>query len=117
MTPSPRSGQGRPLPPTPSLKQLKHQAKDLLKAHKRGDSTCCDVLRALRRIAEASDAEILAADVSLSEAQYALALSYGFGSWDRLKEHMIRQERAVMGEPQFLKTTTVLSVSDIYETL
>ncbi len=78
----------RQLPPRPNLKQLKHQAKDLLRAHASGEPSVCEPLKLLRRFAKASDEEILAADLALHEAQYALAMEYGFASWNALKRHV-----------------------------
>lgn len=80
-----------PLPPRPSLTQLRHQAKDLLRAHKRGQPEVCARLWWLRRFARSDDAAILAADVALHEAQYVLAMEYGFDSWDALKRHVESQ--------------------------
>jgi len=78
----------RVLPSRPDPGQLKNQAKDLLKAHKRRDKGVCETLRLLTRFATLSDGEILSQDVALHEAQYALALSYGFPSWNALKKHV-----------------------------
>ena len=75
------------LPPNVCLRQLKRLAKDLVKARDRGDSGAHLVLRNLNRFTSASDEQILAAELSLNEAQYALALHYGFSSWDALKKH------------------------------
>lgn len=78
----------RTLPPRPDFTQLKHQAKDLPRAHKRKDASVCGVLRRLRRFASADAAEILASPLALHEAQYALAMEYGFASWNALKRHV-----------------------------
>ena len=78
----------RSLPSRPSLKQLRHQAKDLLRAHASGDKSVCATLKFLRRFAKSSDEEILSGDLTLNEAQYALAMDYGFTSWDALKKHV-----------------------------
>ncbi len=51
----------RPLPERPNLRHLKDQAKDLLKG---GDAD------------------------SLADAQFKIALLYGFASWPKLKEHV-----------------------------
>ena len=75
----------RSLPAKPSLENLKKQAKDLLKAHKKGDADACKTLRLLHRFAKTSDEDTLAADVALHEAQYALAMDYGFENWAELK--------------------------------
>jgi len=82
------------LPPKPSLRFLKEQAKDLHKAHKASDASCCDVLRKLKRFADASDADILATEVPLKEVQFALAMDYGFASWAELKSKVELAEQA-----------------------
>ena len=61
------------LPAHPNLDQLRHQAKDLLHAAQSGDVT------AARQIAAVSDR------MTLSAAQLAVARSYGFSGWPRLK--------------------------------
>jgi flagellar motor component MotA len=74
------------LPPKPSIEQLKKQAKDLLKAHKSADSGAATRIRAfLPRLSEAAEEDILAADLSLQEAQHVLACEYGFKSWNWLQ--------------------------------
>jgi Ankyrin repeats (many copies) len=55
------SGGSRPLPDRPSLRHLKEQAKDLLKA---------------------------GAAASLADAQFHVARLYGFASWSKLKAHV-----------------------------
>ena len=61
------------LPAHPSLDQLRHQAKDLLRAARSGDAA------AAAQIAAVSDRP------TLSAAQLAVARSYGFPSWPALK--------------------------------
>jgi hypothetical protein len=78
----------QPLPPRPDLRNLKNRAKSLLKAHRRRDDSVCTVLRSLSRFEESSAEEIFGAELSLTDVQYALALDYGFTSWDKLKEHI-----------------------------
>ena len=68
------------LPARPDLDQLRHQAKDLLRAAQRGDSG------AAARIGAVSDRLIL------SSAQLALAREYGFASWARLKLEVERRD-------------------------
>ncbi len=79
----------RLLPIHPDLEHLKNEAKALLKAHDRGDASACAALRRLRRFAGAADAEILAATLSLTEIQFALAMDYGFPSWDDLRRAVL----------------------------
>jgi ankyrin repeat protein len=61
------------LPAHPNLDQLRHQAKDLLRAAKTGDA---DALNELRRVSER---------VTLDAAQLAVARRFGFASWAKLK--------------------------------
>ncbi|MGH3257482.1 MAG: ankyrin repeat domain-containing protein [Streptosporangiaceae bacterium] len=61
------------LPAHPSLDQLRHQAKDLLRAAKSGDAA------AAAQVAAVSDRP------TLSAAQLVVARSYGFPSWPALK--------------------------------
>ena len=78
------------LPPQPDLEHLKNEAKALHRAHGGGDPSVCTVLRRLKRFADASDSQVLAAALTLTEAQFALALDYGFKSWDELRRTVLR---------------------------
>ncbi|MEK7474743.1 MAG: hypothetical protein AAB152_03820 [Candidatus Coatesbacteria bacterium] len=73
------------LPANASFEQLKKQAKDVLHAHGRKDASVCAVLRNLNRFKDAADAAILDAELDLHNAQFALAMEYGFKSWGELK--------------------------------
>lgn len=68
------------LPAFPDLNQLRHRAKDLLRAAKSGDR------EAVARVASVSDRLILAS------AQLTVAREHGFGSWSRLKAEVQRRE-------------------------
>jgi ankyrin repeat protein len=68
------------LPAHPSLDQLRHRAKELLRAAKAGD---VDALREIRRVSDA---------VTLAAAQLAVARSYGFASWPKLKAEVAARE-------------------------
>lgn len=79
----------RRLPENPNLDHLKYQAKDLLKAHAARSLAAAQMLREFHpRFAKASDAEILAAELKLSDAQLTIAREAGFPSWPRLKRHI-----------------------------
>ena len=65
----------------PNLKQLKRQAKELLTAFARGD-------RAAREEISAYVDHTDANDFALHDAQSAIARSYGFESWPKLKAHV-----------------------------
>jgi ankyrin repeat protein len=68
----------RHLPVRPSLDHLRHQAKDLLRAVKRGEAGSVAEFR--RNHPDAPDVSA----VGLADAQLALARSYGLPSWPRL---------------------------------
>lgn len=76
----------RHFPVRPNLDQLKHQAKDFLRAIRQGDPAAVAELRKHHpKPSEQLDlAEVKLADVKLAEAQAALARSYGLASWPRL---------------------------------
>jgi len=77
------------LPPTPSLRQLRNRAKDLLQSLRAGEP---DAIRRIReshpRFSGSSQAEIPAAEVALADAQFVIARELGFDSWPRLKKHV-----------------------------
>ena len=64
-------------PPNPNLDQLRHQAKELLRAAENGDP---DATRRLQDVSERPS--------TLAVAQLAIARGYGFPSWARLKEEV-----------------------------
>jgi hypothetical protein len=65
-------------PVRPNLDQLKHQAKDLLKAIRSGDSS------AIADLEKYHPEKIEADAAKLADAQLVLAHSYGIASWPRL---------------------------------
>ena len=84
----------RQLPPEPSLRQLKAQAKDLLVAHGARSLQARQRIREFHpRFRHASDDEIAGASFSLSDAQFTIAREYGFLSWPRLKAHVEKPDR------------------------
>jgi len=73
----------RALPPNPSLEQLKHQAKDLLRASRELN------LQALLRIEQYLPNRSGVA--ALADTQLVIAREYGFASWPKLKRHVEAQ--------------------------
>jgi hypothetical protein len=74
------------LPDRPSLDHLKKQAKQLLRLYKSRDAEALGQFReALPAAAGKSDAEIIALDLRLHDAQSCVAREYGFQSWADLK--------------------------------
>ena len=79
----------RRLPSNPDLDHLKYQAKDLLKEHAARDRGAAQRLREFHpRFHRATDAEIFAAQLKVSDAQLTIARESGFPSWARLKRHI-----------------------------
>ena len=75
----------RILPSSPSLAQLKKQAKDLLKEHRSGSPEAAAGIEAhLPRCSGASPEDILRGDFSLQEAQHVIACEYGCRHWEML---------------------------------
>jgi Ankyrin repeats (3 copies) len=79
----------RILPPNPNLDHLKHQAKDLIKAHAAHSQAAAQLLREFHPcFSGASEEAIFAATFRLSDAQLAIARESGFPSWTRLKRRI-----------------------------
>lgn len=77
------------LPPNADLDHLKHQAKDLIKAHASRDPQVAQRIREFHpRFRKAADLEIFDARLSLSGAQLTIARERGFASWAKLKRHI-----------------------------
>ena len=85
----------RHFPVRPNLEQLKHQAKDLLRAFRRGDAEAREEFREYLRIPTGEDSRFPGLqkretwgtqmdEVRLADAQFVLARSYGLPSWARL---------------------------------
>jgi hypothetical protein len=71
------------LPPHPSLKQLKNQAKDLRRAHQSADPDALERIRAhLPRLPEATDEQLRGAEITLQDCQHVIAREYEFESWN-----------------------------------
>jgi HEAT repeat protein len=68
------------LPPSPSLEQLKNQAKELLRAYRAGDPEAARRIQPPLALAPAS--------VRLATVLHTLAREYGFASWPKLKQHV-----------------------------
>ena len=79
------------LPARPDLDQLRHQARELLRAAHRGDIEATARVRAV------------SGRIILSSAQLALAREYGFASWARLKLEVDR--RAVLNSRDLSRLT------------
>jgi ankyrin repeat protein len=90
----------------PNLAQQRKRAKDLRRAHQRGDADAA--ARIIARLPSAAGrpvAEVLATPVTLSEAQLVVAREAGFPTWTRLKHELVRAgvdavvDAALAGDP------------------
>ncbi|WCB93667.1 hypothetical protein DSM104299_02383 [Baekduia alba] len=70
------------LPAAPSLEQLRRQAKELARAHARGDAAALE-----RAAAHRADPK---KPLKLAGAQHVLAREYGFASWPRMRAYVER---------------------------
>ena len=83
------------LPARPDLDQLRHQAKELLRAAQRGDPEAIARIRAVT------------GKIILSSAQLALAREYGFASWAKLKLEVERRD--VLNSRDLSRLTSLLA--------
>jgi hypothetical protein len=81
------------LPAKPNIQQLKKQAKDLLRGFARKDPSVVDRFRRIRRYASLTEEDLFRSPVTLRDAQFAVALRYGFVSWRRLSDHCVQQHK------------------------
>jgi catechol 2,3-dioxygenase-like lactoylglutathione lyase family enzyme len=83
--------------PMPNLENLKKQAKLVLRWHRdRYYPVAAQIRAALPRFAGLSDAEILAQEFRLSDAQELVARQHGFSSWQALKAGVSTMPEQVM---------------------
>lgn len=81
----------RTLPENASLRQLRTQAKDLLKAYRAADPAAVQRLRqSLPRLANRTDADVVAAACTLQDVQFVIAREYGFADWTGLRDEVER---------------------------
>src|SRR5579884_388297 len=79
----------KPLPADANLDHLKHQAKDLLRAHTAREGQAAQRIREFHpRFRTATDANIFESQLKLSDAQLTIARERGFANWARLKRRL-----------------------------
>ena len=111
----------KPLPPSPNLEHLKHQAKDLLRARQARSLEAAHRIREFHpRLRGAADAVINDATFGLSDAQLTIAREYGFSSWPHLRAHIENPNRADLrlphheriADPVFRRAVNLLDAGD-----
>ncbi len=106
----------RSLPARPDLAQLKLQAKELLRDHrKRSASAAGRIAANLPRIRGRSIKAVLDSPLLLADAQLVLAREYGFESWAKLKDRVDRGRRIekIKPHPRFAEALDALRDGDI----
>ena len=78
----------RQLPDRPNLDQLKHQAKDLLRAARAQDAAALARFRGLPAFAQRTDVELARVPLGLHDAQSVIAREHGADSWNDLRERV-----------------------------
>lgn len=85
----------RQLPPSPSLEQLKKQAKSLLKRQQAADPEALNRIRENHpRWKNLTQERAAASPFALADAQLVIAKEYGFASWSKLQSHVKTLEAA-----------------------
>ncbi len=101
----------------PNLENLKKQAKLILRWHRERHYPVAAQIRALLpRFLNMPDAEILAANFKLSDAQEMVARQNGFDSWQALKAGLSTTSRRVRSSPSKARIVSAepqLLVTDI----
>jgi ankyrin repeat protein len=95
------------LPGRPNLDQLKHQAKDLLRAARATELAALERFRILPAFAHVSGTDLARATLALHDAQSVIAREHGFSSWNALREEV--EERSLdlaAAVEQFIEAAT-----------
>ena len=97
-------------PERPDLSQLRTQAKDLLRAFRRGDAEAASRVRqALPAARGKDDAALAALEFRLHDAQSCVAREYGFASWAELRAFVDAQTALRTGLEEVLATWVPLA--------
>ncbi len=99
------------LPERPDLDHLKKQARDLLNLARENDASALERLAHVARERAASPAT-----VKLSDAQHALARSYGFSSWSELR-HEVKRRRTALIESEGLPDDPEQRLDLVYQAI
>src|SRR5271170_4657037 len=99
----------------PNLENLKKQAKLILRWHREQHYPVAAQIRGhLPRFANMPDAQILAANFKLSDAQEMVARQHGFASWQALSAGLTATSRKVKSPPS--KATIVCAEPQLFVT-
>jgi len=102
------------LPTNPSLEHLKNEAKAILKSVKNQDASICLILRNLKPLQKKTDSEILSSKPKLTDCQFAVAIEYGFTSWNAMKQFIKNQTNDDKLSSQLILEAITKKASDIH---
>jgi hypothetical protein len=111
-----------PLPSAANLEHLKHQARDLMRAHAERNPGAVHRIREFHpKFRRSTDAAIGDATFALSDAQLAIAREYGFPSWAKLKAYVEGETREDLSlpaheriaDPAFRQAVDLLDAGDV----
>jgi ankyrin repeat protein len=105
----PKKFYDRYFPVRPNLEQLRHQAKDLLRAVRRNDADAVDELEKQRPGLNPSEAK-------LADVQFALARSYGLPNWARLVTACRMTDAIWRGDVQAVRELVLKDPKLLHET-
>ena len=81
--------QTNPLPNSPSISQLKLQAKALWEEHQSGDQEACMLIREYHpRYSDLPAYNIVSEKLSHADCLLVMARKHGFSTWPKLKRHI-----------------------------
>jgi ankyrin repeat protein len=106
----------RSLPEHPDLDQLKLQARELQREHRRGSqSAAARVLGHHPRFQGRTPADVLQAPLGLADAQLVIAREYGFGQWAELKRQaeLAAHWARMKPHPRFEEAVAALDRGDL----
>lgn len=85
----------RDLPEWPSLEYLRKEAKRIKKVYRYNlrDPEIFETIRLLKDWKDYSDEKILETKLTVTMAQWATAIRYGFTSWHKLKEFVVQSRQ------------------------
>jgi hypothetical protein len=108
----------RQLPPNPSLKSLRNQAKQLLHAHRAGSSEAVERFGSCHPRMRGPDAAAVGQEpVALADALLVVAREYGFDSWPKLLSGVIGDGSHFANEPGWEWALTPYLTVDISDGL
>jgi ankyrin repeat protein len=94
---------------------LRNRAKDLLQSLRAGEpDAICRIRESHPRYSGSSQAEIPAAEVALTDAQFVIARELGFDSWPKLKKHVESLSQRATSMHQLVAGNNVQAMQQVF---